>query len=93
MKVHYACKKYAQGCPAAILLLYHSEKVSVSLFRTADEHDHSNVTGPTRGLDPETRRAVAELYGGGMYIAALLIGIFMEANSLWVNIQKIFQNC
>lgn len=60
-KVHYRCNKVKLAgpqCPAAIYLLYHSEKESVSLFRTDDEHDHSIAVPSTRGLAPEIRIAM-----------------------------------
>lgn len=75
-KVHYRCNKVKLAgpqCPAAIYVLYHSEKESVSLFRTDDEHDHSIAIPSTRGLAPEIRIAVEQIYEEGTWLDEFLL--------------------
>lgn len=70
MKVQYRCSKVKQSgpqCPAAIYLLYHSDREAVSLFRVDCDHDHQGKQ-MTRGIDPEIRRVIVELYEEGMWI-------------------------
>lgn len=66
-KVHYRCnkvKKHGMQCPAAVYLLYHAEKETVTLFKTDEEHDHQEKT-PSRGLPLEIRSAIEHLYEDG----------------------------
>lgn len=45
-KVNYRCnkvKKNGPQCPAAMYLLYHADRLTVSLFRTDADHDHMDA--------------------------------------------------
>lgn len=66
-KVTYRCNKVkARGaqCPAGLLLLYHSERNAVTLYRVNIAHEHDGRVS-TRGLAPAIRTAVEELYRDG----------------------------
>lgn len=67
MKRFYRCNKVpwrANSCPAAIYLLFHSNRPDVSLFRTDAEHDHSGQR-TVQGIPETIRQKIIELFEDG----------------------------
>jgi len=65
--VQYRCnivKKESKQCPAAISLLYHSDRECVNLYRTEQEHNHADKS-ISRGMPTNVRDAVVNLYEEG----------------------------
>lgn len=68
LRVNYRCtggRYRIEECPAGLYLLYHSDSIQVSLYRT--DCDHSNhAPDPLRGLPHEIKSFISKKYEEGI---------------------------
>jgi hypothetical protein len=62
--VYYKCKKGVK-CPAEVFLLYKADSDGVALYTTGN-HDHSGTNQQRRGIHPDTKQLIQQLFNDGV---------------------------
>jgi hypothetical protein len=81
-KVYFRCKKAkSRGvkCSARRFLLYHSDSLKISLYKTNKDHDHDK-TENIRGISNEVKDIIKQLINDGVTLSRQIIMALQERN-------------
>ena len=82
VKVEFRCKKGVyrlNECPAMVQLLYHSESLAVSLFKTDAEHQHDGISN-SRGLNSDLKEFIENKFRDGIEKPNAILALIKKAN-------------
>ncbi len=85
-KVFYRCtqvKRRGPKCSARYYLLFHSDSLDTTVFKTTDEHNHDKINETTSriGIKPEVKQIIDGLLKDGLFKPFLILEALQERNA------------